>query len=48
MSNEEILSLIAKKRGYFTKDGLDLYKCEKVSLNELKNGILGQISFERI
>ena len=48
MSNEEMLSLIAKKRGYFTKDGLDLYKCEKVFLNELKNGILGQISFERI
>lgn len=41
-------SLIAKKRGYFTKDGLDLYKCQKVFLNELKNGILGQISFERI
>ena len=47
-SNEEIVSLIAKKRGYFVKDGLDLYKCHKVFLNELKNGILGQISFERI
>ena len=42
------LTLIAKKRGYFTKDGVDLYKCQKVFLNELKNGILGQISFERI
>ena len=42
------LTLIAKKRGYFTKDGLDLYKSQKVFLNELKNGILGQISFERI
>ena len=46
--NEQIVELIAKKRGYFTKDGLDLYKAEKVFLNELKNGILGQISFERI
>ena len=48
MSNEEIISLIAKRRGYFVKDGLDLYKAHKVFLNELKNGILGQISFERI
>ena len=48
LSNEENFSLIAKKRGYFSKDGLDLYKCYKVFLNELKNGILGQISFERI
>ena len=48
LSNEENFSLIAKKRGYFAKDGLDLYKCYKVFLNELKNGILGQISFERI
>lgn len=47
-SNVEILELIAKKRGYFTKGGLDLYKTQKVFLNELKNGILGQISFERI
>ena len=42
------IALIAKKRGYFAKGGLDLYKCQKVFLNELKNGILGQISFERI
>ena len=42
------IALIAKKRGYFTKGGLDLYKCQKVFLNELKTGILGQISFERI
>ena len=46
-TNEEIISLIAKNRGYFVKDGLDLYKAQKVFLNELKNGILGQISFER-
>ena len=48
ISNEDNFSLIAKRRGYFTKDGLDLYKSHKVFLNELKNGILGQISFERI
>lgn len=48
LPNDEIISLIAKKRGYFIKGGLDLYKTEKVFLNELKNGILGQISFERI
>ncbi len=46
-TNEEIISLIAKNRGYFVKDGLDLYKAQKAFLNELKNGILGQISFER-
>lgn len=48
LSNEEIISSIAKRRGYFVKDGLDTYKTQKVFLNELKNGILGQISFERI
>ena len=47
-SNENIVSLIAKNRGYFVKGGLDVYKAQKVFLNELKNGILGQISFERI
>lgn len=46
-SNEQIISLIAEKRGYFVKGGLDVYKCQRVLLNELKNGILGQISFER-
>ena len=47
-SNDEIISLIANKRGYFVKGGIDAYKTQKVFLNELKNGILGQISFERI
>lgn len=46
-SNNDIISLIAEKRGYFVKGGLDVYKSQKVLLNELKNGILGQISFER-
>lgn len=48
LSSEETFALIAKRRGYFVKDGLDLYKTQKVFLNELKNGILGQISFETI
>ena len=48
LSNEDIIASIAKRRGYFVKDGLDTYKTQKVFLNELKNGILGQISFERI
>ena len=46
-TNENIISLIAKNRGYFVKGGLDVNKAQKVFLNELKNGILGQISFER-
>ena len=48
LSSEGNFSLIAKRRGYFTKDGLDVSKAHKVFLNELKNGILGQISFETI
>ena len=48
LSNQDMIALIAKRRGYFIKDGLDTYKTVKVFLNELKNGILGQISFERI
>lgn len=47
LANEEIISQIANKRGYFTKNGVDVYKCQRVLLNELKNGVLGQISFER-
>lgn len=46
-SNEDIFALIAKNRGYFVKGGLDISKTQKVFLNELKNGILGKISFER-
>ena len=46
-SNEDIIALIAKNRGYFVKGGLDISKAQKVFLNELKNGILGKISFER-
>ena len=48
LDNNKIIEQIANKRGYFTKDGLDTYKTQKVFLNELKNGILGQIIFERI
>lgn len=47
LDNENIIQEIARKRGYFVKDGLDTYKTVKVFLNELKNGILGKISFER-
>ena len=47
-SNELAFENIANKRGYFAKGGLDIYKSHKVFLNELKNGILGQISFETI
>ena len=47
LANEEIISQIANKRGYFTKNGVDVYKCQRVLLKELKNGVLGQISFER-
>ena len=39
---------IAYKRGYLTKGGQDIEKAYKVFLNEVKNGLLGQITFERI
>ena len=39
---------IAYKRGYFTKGGQDIEKAYKVFLNEVKNGLIGQITFERI
>lgn len=47
-SSEDNFLNIANKRGYFARGGLDTYKARKVFLNELKNGILGQISFETI
>ena len=39
---------IAIKRGYLTKGGQDIEKTYKVFLNEVKNGLLGQITFERV
>ncbi len=39
---------IAYKRGYFIKGGQDIDKAYKVFLNEVKNGLLGEITFERI
>ena len=39
---------IAYKRGYFVKGGQDIEKAYKVFLNEVKNGLLGQITFERV
>ena len=37
---------IAKKRGYLAKGREDIEKSAKVFLNELKNGLLGRITFE--
>ena len=39
---------IAYKRGYLMKGGQDIDKAYKVFLNEVKNGLLGEITFERI
>lgn len=46
--NLSIFEEIAKRRGYLAKGRPDMEKTHKVFLNELKNGVLGQISFERI
>lgn len=46
--NVSIFEEIAKRRGYLAKARPDMEKTYKVFLNELKNGVLGQISFERI
>lgn len=45
---EENFRLIARKRGYLTKGGEDIEKAYKVFLNELKNGVLGPVTFERV
>jgi len=45
---EECFKEIAQKRGYLTKGGQDIDKAYKVFLNEVKNGLIGQITFERI
>jgi ribosome biogenesis GTPase A len=47
-SVEDCFKEIAVKRGYFSKGGQDIDKAHKVFLNEVKNGLLGQITFERI
>ena len=47
-SNDECFEEIAYKRGYFTKGGQDIEKAYKVFLNEVKNGLLGKITFERV
>ena len=47
-SEDECFRVIAYKRGYLTKGGQDIEKAYKVFLNEVKNGLLGQITFERI
>ena len=45
---DSCFSQIALKRGYLTKNGQDIEKAYKVFLNEVKNGLLGQITFERV
>lgn len=45
---EECFRQIARKRGYLTKSGEDIEKAYKVFLNEIKNGVIGRISFEKI
>lgn len=45
---EDNFKLIARKRGYLTKGGEDIEKAYKVFLNELKNGVLGPVTFERV
>ena len=44
----ECFKEIAIKRGYLTKGGQDIEKAYKVFLNEVKNGLIGKITFERI
>ncbi len=45
---DEAFKEIAIKRGYLLKGGQDIDKTHKVFLNEVKNGLLGKITFERI
>ena len=45
---DECFREIAYKRGYLIKGGQDIEKAYKVFLNEVKNGLIGQITFERI
>lgn len=45
---DECFREIASRRGYLTKGGQDIEKAYKVFLNEVKNGLLGPMTFERI
>lgn len=45
-SFDTMIRKIANKRGYLSKGGEDIEKASKVFLNELKNGLLGRITFE--
>mgnify|MGYP003320635586 CR=1 FL=1 len=47
-NSDECFEIIAEKRGYLIKGGKDIDKAHKVFLNELKNGLIGEITFERI
>jgi len=48
LDEETCFKEIANRRGYLTKGGQDIDKAYKVFLNEVKNGFLGQITFERV
>lgn len=43
----EAFVLMAKKRGFFVKGSEDIDKAHKVFLNELKNGNIGKITFDK-
>lgn len=44
----EVIEAIAKRRGLLSSGKLDLEKAEKLLLQEFKDGLLGQITLERI
>lgn len=47
--DEDILEVIAKKRGFINKDNqVDNEKTIKVILNEFRNGIIGKFTIERV
>lgn len=46
---EDFLSSVAKKRGHLLKDGeFDLERTAMMLLNDIKNGYIGRITFERM
>lgn len=46
MTANDAFKCIAIKRGYLIKAGEDIDKAYKIFLNELKNGLIGKITFE--
>ena len=46
-SSDEMISEIAKKRGFFIKGGeIDINRCADTIYDEFKNGIIGQVSLQ--